>query len=74
MPFGKHGYISNWIVFRRKLAGIVADLGPLAEQHALMKFLRNVDHANVLNGFVKDVVYAITDYQVWDEGSITGTV
>ena len=29
-----------------------------------MKFLKNVDHANVLNGFVQDLSYAVTDYQV----------
>jgi len=56
---------------RRKLDGIVAKLGPLSEQHGLLKFLENVDHANTLNGFVRDLAYAITDYQVWAPNSTT---
>ena len=52
------------ICFGRKLAGIMAELEPLSEQHGFMKFLNNVDHADTLNGFVQDLALAITDYQV----------
>ena len=49
---------------RRKLVGIITELGSLSEQHGLAKFLKNADHANTLNGFVQDLAYAVTDYQV----------
>ena len=39
-------------------------LGPLSEQHGLVKFLNNIDRANTLNGFVQDLANAVTDYQV----------
>ena len=55
--------------FLRKLVGILAKLKPLSEQHGLAKFLKNADHANILNGFVQDLSYAITDYQVRDAHS-----
>ena len=55
----------------RKLNGIVAKLGPLSEQHGLLKFLKNADHANTLNGFVQDLAYAVTDHQVWVPDSTT---
>lgn len=58
-------------VVHRKLAGIVAKLKPLSEKHGIVKFLRNADYANILNGFVQDLVYAVTDYQVWGTDSIT---
>ena len=48
----------------RKLVRIIAQLRPLSEQHGLAKFLKNDDHANKLNGFVQDLAYAVTDYQV----------
>ena len=48
----------------RKLEGVVAKLEPLSEQHAFIKFLRNVDDAKTLTGFVQDLANAITDYQV----------
>ena len=48
----------------RKLVRIVTKLGPLSEQHGLLGFLNNVDHAKTLNGFTQDLVYAITNYQV----------
>ena len=48
----------------RKLARIIAKLGPLSEQHKLLKFLNNVDHANTLNGFIQDLANAVADYQV----------
>ena len=40
------------LLFYRKLTGIVIQLGPLSEQHGVLRFLKNVDHANTLNGFV----------------------
>ena len=55
----------------RKLAGIIAKLRPLSEQRGLLKFLKNVDHANILNGFVQDLAYAVTDYQVCVPNSTT---
>ena len=58
------GRTFNNIGLRRKLVGVVAKLGPLAEQHGLMKFLNNADHVGVLNGFVRDLTDAIADYQV----------
>jgi len=48
----------------RKVDGVVAKLEPLSEQHALVKFLRNVDNTKVLSGFVQELVDAITYYQV----------
>ena len=70
----KRSLFSNYIYFRRKLVGIVIKLGPLAEQHGFMKFLKNVDHANTLNGFVKELADAITDYQVCNPDLIAGAV
>jgi len=43
---------------------VLKRLEPLSEQHGLLKFLRNEDHAGSLNGFVQDVAQAVTDYQV----------
>ena len=51
-------------IIPRKLAGIIAKLSPLSEQHKLLKFLNNIDHANTLNGFIQDLGHAVTDYQV----------
>jgi len=48
----------------RILGGIIAKLEPLAEQHALIGFLRNVENAKMLIGFVQELADAITDYQV----------
>ena len=42
----------------------MAKLRPLSEQHEVVKFLNDVDHANTLNAFVRDLACAITDYQV----------
>ena len=67
-------HILNYIYFRRKLAGIVMKLGPIAEQHGFMKFLKNADHANILNGFIKELADAITDYQACNPDLITGSV
>ena len=57
----------------RKLVGIIAELGPLSEQNGILRFLKNVDHAKILNGFVQDLAYAVTDYQVWDADSTSRT-
>ena len=52
------------VTVRRKLARTVENLEPLSKEHGLLKFLKNADRANTLNGFVQDLAYAITDYQV----------
>ena len=52
------------VTVRRKLARTVGKLEPLSKEHGLLKFLKNADRANALNGFVEDLAYAITDYQV----------
>ena len=51
-----------------KLEGVVAKLEPLSDQHAFIRFLRNVDDAKTLSGFVQELVNAITDYQVRTTG------
>ena len=43
---------------------VVEKLQPLSEQNGLLKFLRNEDHAGLLNGFIQDIVHAVADYQV----------
>ena len=48
----------------RRLDGVIAKLEPLSEEHALLKFLRNVDNAKTLSGFVQELADAITYYQV----------
>jgi hypothetical protein len=48
----------------RKLEGVIAKLEPLSEQHALVRFLRNIDIAKTLGGFVQELADAITDYHV----------
>ena len=48
----------------RKLEGVIAKLEPLSDQHALVGFLRNVDNAKTLTGFVQELADAVTDYQV----------
>lgn len=62
------------IIVRRRLAGVMAKLGPLSEQHGLLKFLKNIDHANTLSGFIQDLAYAVTDYQVCAEGCTARTI
>ena len=57
-------YTSAHLPPLRILGGIIAKLEPLAEQHALIGFLRNVDNTKMLTGFVKELADAITDYQV----------
>ena len=65
----KHKHGIEPIGSYRKLERIMARLGQLSEQHGFLKFLDNVDHANTLNGFVQDLAYAITDYQVCNTNS-----
>ena len=48
----------------RKFEGAVAKLQPPSDQHALVGFLRNIDNAKTLTGFVQELANAITDYQV----------
>ena len=48
----------------RRLMDVLEGLEPLSEQKGLSQFLRNEDHAGLLNGFVQDVDRAVTDYQV----------
>ena len=48
----------------RKLGVVITKLEPLADQHAIVGFLRNVDDAKRLTGFVQELANAITDYQV----------
>ena len=48
----------------RKLREVISKLEPLTEQHVLIKFLRNVDNAKTLTGYVQELADAITDYQV----------
>ena len=46
------------------MVNIIAKLRPLSERHGIVKFLRNADYAKALNGFVRDLDTAVTDYQV----------
>ena len=48
----------------RTLEGVIVKLEPLSEQHALLKFLRNVGDAKTLVGFVQELADGIADYQV----------
>jgi hypothetical protein len=48
----------------RKLEGVIVKLEPLSDQHALVRFLCNVDNAKTLGGFVQELADSITDYQV----------
>ena len=50
--------------FHRKLERVLTKLEPLSDQHVFLKFLRNVDNAKALTGFVQDLANAVTDYQV----------
>ena len=54
----------NQLDLCRTLCGIIVKLRPLSEQHGLVKFLNNGDHASTLDGFVQDLANAVTDYQV----------
>lgn len=57
--------VNRLIPSRRKLEGVIAKLEPLSEQHALVKFLRNVNNTKLLTGSIQELSDAITDYQVW---------
>ena len=48
----------------RKLGEVITQLEPLSDQNAFVAFLRNVDNAKTLTGFVQELANAITDYQV----------
>ena len=63
---GSYSHISISVSYPslRKLEGVVAKLEPLSDQNALVRFLRNVDNAKTLTGFVQELSNAITDYQV----------
>ena len=52
----------------RKLDGVITKLEPLSDQHAFIKFLRNVNNAKTLTGFIQELADAITDYQVRTTG------
>ena len=58
-----HSYAAHVGAYRR-LVDVVIKLEPLSEQSGLLRFLRNEDHAGLLNGFVQDIANAVTDYQV----------
>jgi len=49
----------------RKLDGVITKLEPLAEENALLKFIRNVNNAKILSGFVRELADAVEYYQVW---------
>jgi len=48
----------------RKLDGVIIKLKPLSEEYTLLKFLRNVDNAKILSGFVQELANAVGYYQV----------
>jgi hypothetical protein len=48
----------------RRLDGVIAKLGPLGGEPGLLKFLRNVDNAKILSGFVQELADAVEYYQV----------
>jgi hypothetical protein len=59
------------LAIHRRLTGIITELTPLSEKNGLVKFLKNADYANTLNGLVQNLAYAITDYQVCGAKTIT---
>ena len=54
----------------RRLEGVITKLEPLSGQHAVVGFLRNIDNAKALTGFVQELADAVTDYQVRASGSV----
>ena len=48
----------------RKLEEVISKLEPLSDQDAVVGFLRNIDNAKTLAGFVQELADAVTDYQV----------
>ena len=74
-PFDKHQHFLNIsLAIRRKLDRIMAKLGPLSEQHGIVKFLKNANHTKTLNVFVQDLDTAVTDYQVCATNPASPTV
>ena len=59
-----HKYTAVCLPSFRKLDGVIVKLEPLSEEHVLLGFLRNVDNAKSLTGFIQELSDAITDYQV----------
>jgi hypothetical protein len=59
-----HKYTSVCLSLSQEARGVIAKLEPLSEQHAFVRFLRNVNNAKTLTGFVQELANAITDYQV----------
>ena len=43
---------------------VIKKLEPLSEEHALLRFIRNIDNAKALSGLVQELADAITYYQV----------
>ena len=64
IPASEIDPLSTTAAVHRKLTRIIENLEPLSKEHGLLKFLKNADRVNSLSGFVQDLVYAITDYQV----------
>jgi len=48
----------------RMLDGVTTKLEPLTDEHVLLRFIRNVDNAKVLSGFVQELADAVEYYQV----------
>ena len=48
----------------RTLDGVITKLEPLTDEHVLLRFIRNVDNAEVLSGFVQELADAVEYYQV----------
>jgi len=60
---GDHSERARRELLCRRLMDVLEKLEPLSEQTGLLRFLRNEDHAGLLDGFVQDVARAVTDYQ-----------
>ena len=58
------GLTTAYATYHRRLVNVLERMEPLSEQHGLLKFLQNEDHAGLLNDAVQDVAQAVTDYQV----------
>ena len=59
----------NLLIPLRKLEAVLMKLEPLSDQHAIAGFLRNIDDAKRLTGFIQELANAIMDYQVRAAGS-----
>ena len=51
---------------RRRLVDVLQRMELLCGQHEMLKFLRNQDHARLLDGLIQDISRTITDHQVCD--------